>query len=123
MAKNLGNAAKFLGPAMAVVCIGLDLHAMHKEHEHEQQMADIRRDITSQFQTITVDLESQIESQLKEFESQSYDLIEKNIAQAREETVLAMDSSVAELKQITKIRQQLESILHEVQKAAQSDNL
>lgn len=122
MAKNLGNAAKFLGPAMAVVCIGLDLHAMHKEREYEQQMADIRRDITSQFQTIAIDLEQQIKEQLQEFESQCYDLIEKNIAQARQQIVSVMDLSNKELKQIAAIRPKLEAILQEVQKAAKSDD-
>lgn len=123
MAKNLGNAAQFLGPALAVVSIGLDLHAMHQEHEYEQQMADIRRDITSQFKVIAVDLERQIEGQLQEFEVQSYDQLEKNITEARQQSVTAMNSSNRELKQISAIRQKLEAILQEVQKAAKSGDL
>jgi len=119
IAKNIGNAAKFLGPALAVVSIGLDLHAMHQEREHEQKMADIRRDITSQFKTIAVDLEKQIERQLQEFESESYDQLKKNIDQAGQKTTSAMAISTKELEEITAIRQELEAILQEVSRYAQ----
>ena len=120
IAKNIGNAAKFLGPALSVVSIGLELHGMHKEREREQQMADIRRDITSQFKTIAVDLEQQIQGQLQEFEAEVYGKIEQNIAQARQETVSAMTASTEELQQIAAIRKTLDSILQEVQRVATS---
>ena len=120
IAKNIGNAAKFLGPALAVVSIGLELHGMHQEREQEQKMADIRRDITSQFKTIAVDLEQQIQGQLQEFEAEVYGKIEQNIAQARQETVSAMTASNEELQQIAAIRKALDSILQEVQQVATS---
>lgn len=120
IAKNIGNAAMFLGPALAVVSIGLDLHTMHKEHEHEKKMADVRRDITSQFKLIAVDLEQQIEGQLQEFESQVYVQLEKNIAGARQQTESAMAASHAEIGQIAAIRKELEAIIREVRDAASS---
>lgn len=115
IAKNIGNAAKFLGPAVAVVTVGLDAHEMHQEQKREEQMAAIRSDITSQFQAIAVDLEQQIDTQLHEFESQIYGQIEKNVAEARHQTEAAMGSSDAELSQLASIRQQLESILRDIQ--------
>ena len=93
---------------------------MHQEREQEQKMADIRRDITSQFKTIAVDLEQQIQGQLQEFEAEVYGKIEQNIAQARRETVSAMTASNEELQQIAAIRKALDSILQEVQQVATS---
>lgn len=121
IAKNIGNAAKFLGPAIAVVSIGLDLHTMHKEHEHEKKMADVRRDITSQFKLIAVDLEQQIEEQLREFEVQVYVQLERNIANARQQTESAMAVSQTEIRQIVAIRKELEAIILKVQCAATSN--
>lgn len=118
IAKNIGNAAMFLGPALAVVSIGMDLHTMHKEREYEKKMADVRRDITSQFKSIAVDLEQQIEGQLQEFESQVYVQLERNIAEARQQTEAAMVASHAELGQIAAIRKDLEAIVLDVQRAA-----
>lgn len=118
IAKNIGNAAIFLGPALAVVSVGLDLHTMHQEREHERKMADVRRDITSQFKAIAVDLEQQMEEQLRQFESQVYGQLKKNIAQAGEQTASAMAASHSELGQLATIRKELESILQEVQRAA-----
>lgn len=55
IAKNIGNAAKFLGPAVALIAVGVDIHASIQEKQREKQMADVRRDITSQFQAIAKD--------------------------------------------------------------------
>jgi len=118
IAKNIGNAALFLGPALAVVSVGLDLHTMHQEQEQERKMADVRRDITSQFKTIAVDLEQQMEDQLRQFESQVYGQLGQNITQARQHTESAMADSHSELGQLTTIRKELEAIIREVQQAA-----
>lgn len=123
IAKNIGNAAMFLGPALAVVSIGMDLHTMHKEHEHEKKMADVRRDITSQFKMIAVDLEQQIEGQLQEFESQVYVQLEKNVAEARQQTESEMAGSHSEIAQIIAIRKDLEAIISEIQHVAAFDIL
>lgn len=120
IAKNIGNAALFLGPALAVVSIGLDLHSMHKEREYEKQMSDVRRDITSQFKIIAVDLEQQIESQLQEFESKVYVQLENNIADARQKTESEMAESHTEIGQAVTIRKALEAIILEIQHAAVS---
>ncbi|MCY7272185.1 MAG: hypothetical protein LH702_00175 [Phormidesmis sp. CAN_BIN44] len=81
-------------------------------------MADIRRDITSQFKAISIDLEQQMEEQLRQFESQVYGQLEKNISEARQQTESAMVASHSELGQLATIRKELESIIQEVQQAA-----
>lgn len=120
IAKNIGNAASFLGPALAVLSIGLDLHSMHKEHEYEEKKSEVRRDIISQFKVIAVDLERQIESQLQEFESQVYIQLENNIAEARQKTESEMAASHTEIGQIAAIRKELEAIILAIQHAAAS---
>lgn len=117
IAKNIGNAAMLLGPALAVVAIGMDIHAMQKEQEHEEALANARRDITSQFQAIAVDLEQQIAGQLQEFESQVYAQIERDITSARYQTEMSMAESHQELRQLAHIRQDLELILKDILQA------
>jgi sensor domain CHASE-containing protein len=53
-----------LVPALALVSVGVDILQIQQEQQREKQMADVRRDITSQFQVIAKDLENQIEIQL-----------------------------------------------------------
>ena len=117
IAKNIGNAAKFLGPALAVVSIGVDCFQMHQEREREKQMADIRCDITSQFQKIGKDLENQIELQLWEFEQQVYGEIEKQIIAARKQEEQAIATSNTSVKQFLEIRNNFEVIIRYIQKA------
>ena len=122
MAKNIGNAAKFLGPALALVSVGVDILQMRQEHERERQMSEVRRDITSQFQSIAKDLENQIEIQLFEFEQQVYGEIEKQIAAARQKEEEAISSSNTWVKQLAEIRKDFDVIIQYITKAAANPN-
>lgn len=100
IAKNLGNFAKFLGPAVGVVSLGLDALEIHQENERQEEMANIRQKINHDFQAIGKDLEKQIEGQLNEFERQVYDEIDQKISEARrseEETIAASNDLMKEL--------------------------
>jgi GTP-binding protein EngB required for normal cell division len=120
VAKNIGNAAKFLGPVLAIASVAVDAYEMHKEQERERQMADARRDITSQFQVIAKDLENQIEIQLWDFDKLVYGEIEKQILTARQQEESAIASSNTSVKQLLEIRQEFELILRYVTKATES---
>jgi GTP-binding protein EngB required for normal cell division len=122
MAKNIGNAAKFLGPALALVSVGLDILQMQQEHEREKQMSDVRRDITSQFQSIAKDLENQIEIQLFEFEQQVYGEIEKQIAAARQNQEEVIYASNTWVKQLAEIRKDFDVIIQYITKAVANPN-
>lgn len=115
IAKNIGNAAKFLGPALAVISVAVDVYSVHQERQREQEMADVRRDITSQFQAIAVDLTKQIEDQLQEAENQLYGQIEWKITEARRQNESETANSQAEISQLADIRKSLEGILEEVE--------
>lgn len=120
VAKNIGNAAKFLGPALALVSVGVELLQMQQEHQREQQMADVRRDITSQFQAIAKDLENQVGIQLREFEGQVYGEIERQIAAARHKEEEAIAASNKWVKQLVEIRKEFEGIIHYVTQATEA---
>lgn len=111
IAKGIGNAAKFLGPALALVSLGVDVMAINEERKREKQMAEIRRDITSQFQSLAKDLEHQIELQLYEFEAQVYGEIEKQIALARQQQENTITQSNVWMKELVEIRTNFELIL------------
>ncbi len=120
IAKNIGNAAKFLGPAVALIAVGVDIHASIQEKQREKQMADVRRDITSQFQAIAKDLENQMELQLREVESQVYGEIEKQIATARQQEESAIAASNTWVKQLAEIRSYFDLILRYITKATEN---
>jgi GTPase SAR1 family protein len=120
IAKNIGNAARFLGPALALVSVGVDILQIQQEQQREKQMADVRRDITSQFQVIAKVLENQIELQLRQFEGQVYGEIEQQIAQARQQEESAIASSNTSVKQLLEIRKDFELILRYITKATEA---
>lgn len=118
--KNIGNAAKFLGPALAIVSVGVDVHASLQERQREKKMADIRQEITSQFQAIAKDLENQVQIQLWEFERQVYGEIEKKIAEARQQEESAIATSNTWVKQLAEIRKDFELILRYITKVTET---
>ncbi|GAB4385143.1 MAG: hypothetical protein Kow00121_49720 [Elainellaceae cyanobacterium] len=122
MAKNIGNAAMFLGPALAVVSIGMDVYTTHQEYERERKMAEIRKDITSQFQAVAKDLECQIESNLREFESKVYGKIEQDIATARQQEENSIATSNQWVKLLAEVRRQLEAIIADIAAVSTTEN-
>ena len=115
IAKNIGNAAKFLGPALALVSLAADAYTMHKEREAEQKMSEVRSDITSQFKQIAIDLSQQIDNQLQEFETKVYGHLEQKIAEARNQTESAMANSHAETGEILVVRDKLKAVVKQIQ--------
>ena len=120
IAKNIGNAAKFLGPVMAFASVAVDAYQMHEEQERESQMAEARREITSLFQAIAKDLENQVEIQLWEFEKQVYGEIDKQISAGRQQEESAIASSNTWVKQLAEIRKDFELILGYITKATET---
>ena len=114
LAKNIGNVAKCVAPALFVVGFAVDVADTIKQEEREQQMADARRDITSQFQAIGKDLESQLKMQLNEYNNQFYGKIEQQIAKARKQNEDAIASSNTWMKELILIRQEFEAILKKI---------
>ena len=120
MAKNIGNFAKCLGPILAVAAVGIDLLEVSQERKVEQEMADARRQITSQFKTLAKDLEHQVEIQFYDFDKQLYRKIEKQIAEARKQNEDAITSSNNWMKELITIRQEFETILKTISLASKN---
>ena len=85
ISKNIGNAAKFLGPAVALIGVVSEGYAIYEESKRDQKILNVRRNIQQQFQGVANDLKLQMNGQLQEFEQQIYDDIQSTISQARRE--------------------------------------
>ncbi len=120
LAKNIANVAKCVGPALAVAGFAVEIANTIKQREREQQMADVRRDITSQFQAIGKDLESQLGIQLGEFNNQFYGAINQKIADARKQNEDEIASSNTWMQELLTIRQEFETILKTISLASKN---
>lgn len=118
MAKNIGNAARFVGPAMAVAVLAVELHSQNEERKHEQDKLNVRRDIQKQFQDVSVDIKAQIDGQLSEFEQQMYDDIQSLIDSEREAREFAISATSSNQTALISIRQDLKAALSSVKALA-----
>lgn len=102
---------KVLGPIVAIASLAGDIHALEQEEKQDKEIADARREITSQFIAMGKDLESQIEAQLQEVEVQVYGEIETKIAEYRQQEEDAIAASNIRVKQLAEIRKDFDLIL------------
>lgn len=118
IAKNIGNAARFVGPAMAVATLAVELHSQNEERKHEQDKLNVRRDIQKQFQDVSVDIKAQINGQLSEFEQQMYDDIQSLIDSEREAREFVISANSSNQTALASIRQDLKAALSSVKALA-----
>lgn len=116
IAKNLGNFAKVLGPAMALVSVGADALEMHRDDQRQNEMANIRQQINHDFQGVVKDLEKQIADQLNEFEQQVYDEIDQQISEARRSEEESKAASDDLMKELMMIRENFNKLLQYIKK-------
>ena len=117
-AKNLGNAARFAGPAAAFLGVAAEVYSQREEDKREQQKSDISRDIKKQFQDISSDIKSQIDEQRLEFEQQTYDDIQSLIEHERQGRELAISTASSKYKRLADIRHNLNAALADVRALA-----
>lgn len=61
IAKNIANVARYLGPAMAFIGIGLQIYDDLKQEEQRTTLRDTRANIRREFRKIAKDLEQQFQ--------------------------------------------------------------
>lgn len=118
IAKNLGNAARLLGPVAAVATVAVQAYSVHKENERNQAILSIRQDIQKYFQDMSVNLKFQMEEQLQAFEQHVYDDIQSTIDNERQERELTISTASSNYKALTAIRHNLNSALADIKALA-----
>ena len=114
MAKTIGNVAKVLGPVLSVITIAIEVANAYQESQQEQQLADARRSVVTDFQKMAEGLEAQFRAQCREVETALHDKLEADIRVARAEEEAAIASSNAEVARLSEMRSELETLLDEV---------
>jgi len=114
ISKNIGNAAKFLGPAVALIGVASEGYAIYEESKRDQKILNVRRNIQQQFQGVANDLKLQMNGQLQEFEQQIYDDIQSTISQARRENEIMTSNVNNTYQELSRIREVLISALEDL---------
>ncbi|MYD62978.1 MAG: GTPase [Gemmatimonadetes bacterium] len=79
VAKNIGNAAKFVGPANQVISVLFDIWQIQKEEEQSKLLSEAKLKVMAQFNEIGQKLKSEFEDQLQEVEKQTFDQISDEV--------------------------------------------
>ena len=118
VAKNLGNAARFIGPTVGIFSVVAEAYSQQQENKQEQQKLDISRDIQKQFQDISGNIKSQIDEQRLEFEAQIYDGIQSLIEHERQGREFTISAASSNYERLANIRHDLNAALIDVKALA-----
>ena len=117
VAKNIGNAAKFLGPVVQGVGIGLDILQMRKEDKQSKRISETKLKVMAQFNEIGQELKREFEDQLREVEKQTFGLIADEVENAQNAYQKANLTNDATSKALLELRDELNAFLKADRKA------
>ena len=111
VAKNIGNAAKFIGPATQVIAIGLDIWQIRKEDKQSKLISEAKLAVMAQFNEIGQKLKREFEDQLREVEKQTFDLIADEVENAQNAYQKANTTNDETSKALLELRDELNVLL------------
>jgi len=117
-AKDIANAIPIIGGVLSVVSVTMEMNAMGKEQQQQQELLNARLDLTSQFVSIAKDLESQVDEQIRGFEDQFFSSIEGQISEARKSEQEEIKNSNQYFSELDDLRDEFESVLRDISKSA-----
>lgn len=85
IADKIGKGAKFLGPAMAILGVGMQMYDDYQQSEHAKKILKTKRDIRKSFKEYSDDVRKSIDAQLEKVLDAGFDLPTKNIDEALQE--------------------------------------
>jgi tRNA U34 5-carboxymethylaminomethyl modifying GTPase MnmE/TrmE len=85
IADKIGKGAKFLGPAMAILGVGMQMYDDYQQSEHAKEILKIKRDIRKSFKEYSDAVRKSIDAQLEKLLDTGFDLPITNIDEALQE--------------------------------------
>ncbi|MNF35000.1 hypothetical protein D3C84_158550 [compost metagenome] len=85
IADKIGKGAKFLGPAMAILGVGMQIYDDYKQSEHAKEILKIKRDIRKNFKEYGDAVRKSIDVQLEKLLDTGFDQSIANIDEALHE--------------------------------------
>ncbi len=117
VAKNIGNVAKFIGPATQVISILFNIWQIHKEEEQSKLLSEAKLKVMDQFNKIGQELKREFEDQLKEVEKETFDRIVNEVEQAKNAYQKANLTNDKTSKALLELRDELSALLKADRKA------
>lgn len=117
IADKIGKGAKFLGPAMSVLGVGLQIHDDYQRAEQEKKVLQVRRDIRKNFREYSKSTRDAFEAQTSSFISTALlspvDAIDTSLEEIRGQAEKNSDLS----SEMASLLSETKALRHEIQSA------
>ncbi|WP_144958064.1 GTPase [Pseudomonas oryzihabitans] len=116
IADKIGKGAKFLGPAMAIFGVGMQMYDDYQKSEHAKEILKIKRDIRKNFKEYSDAVRKSIDVQLEKLLNNGFDLPITNINEALQDIRLQAEGKSdsanalrAQLNEVLNLREEIQS--------------
>ena len=116
IADKIGSGAKFLGPAMSVFGVGMQIYDDYQQAEHAKKVLQVKRDIRKTFRdcgnSVRMNMEEQLSAIIESGFEQPINTIEQSLSEFRMEAETKSNSTKAahaQLDEIRKLRKEIQS--------------
>lgn len=117
IAEKIGKSAKFLGPAMAILGVGMQIYDDYQQYERAKEILKIKRDIRKSFKEYSDAVYKSIDAQLDELLDTGFNLPLTNIDEALHEIRLQAEGKSdsanalrAQLDEIINLRDEIQGV-------------
>ncbi|MEL3909305.1 MAG: 50S ribosome-binding GTPase [Treponemataceae bacterium] len=107
LAAKIGKFAKWLGPGLSVVTMGLDIVSKNKEDDQIAKVQQCKRDMFNQFSSISSDIASELNKQYKNCEIELFDEQIAEIENIRNGLIKNNNSDKKYVKDLKACRQEI----------------
>ncbi|WP_017662388.1 GTPase [Baaleninema simplex] len=111
IAKNIGNVARFAGPALVIVGAGFEAWELAEQQKKAKQLRQAQGGIDREFAGIARKVEQQLKEQQQTFEDETYDYIEMQIQSNRTQFQNRQVSNSQQAQKLAEVRKKLEHLL------------
>ncbi|SNY58546.1 small GTP-binding protein domain-containing protein [Arsukibacterium tuosuense] len=117
IADKIGKGAKFLGPAMAIFGVGMQIVDDYQQSEHEKEIIKIKRDIRKNYKehsnTVKKSIDAQFDKLLTIGFDQAIDNIDEALFEIRDQASKKSDAANslrAQLEDVINLREEIQSL-------------
>lgn len=117
IADRIGKGAKFLGPAMSVIGVGMQVLDDHQQAEHAKELIQVKRNIRKSFREYSNTVRNALDSQVLTFLTTGFDEPISNIDQAVHEIRAQASSRSNSAYELRVLLDEISTLRHEIQSA------
>ena len=116
IAKNIGNFARYAGPVIALIGIGVQIHDDIKQEERRKSLLDARANIRKDFRKIAEELDQNVQAQISKVCNDIHSHVLDDVQSVQNDITASASNKNEQWKQLQQLDEEISQLISEIQK-------